>query len=130
YALQKLKEYDEALSYFEKSLEIKPKNIKAITKKAYTLARLYRFEEALDEIEVAIELNHFNSRSWYYRGVINFLAENFETAKSDFEQSLRIKPKVARVQSCLDKANAEIEALNSDEHIEELVKNCSDKWSL
>ncbi|WP_048815512.1 tetratricopeptide repeat protein [Methanosalsum zhilinae] len=130
YALQKIKKYDEALFYFEKSLEIKPSNIKVITKKAYTLARLNRFDEALYEIDHAINMNHFNSRSWYYRGVINYFAGNFKTAKNDFEESLKLKPNVSRVESCLDKTKLELKSINDDENIKELVKNCSDKWSL
>lgn len=75
-------------------------------------------------------MNHFNSRSWYYRGVINYFAGNFKTAKNDFEESLKLKPNVSRVESCLDKTKLELKSINDDENIKELVKNCSDKWSL
>ncbi|RSD33596.1 MAG: hypothetical protein CI953_1464, partial [Methanohalophilus sp.] len=90
----------EALDYIEKSLEIEPDNIKALTKRAYVIACLGEYDRAKDAIAEAISKKKTNSKSWYYKGVINYMSGNYTAAHEAFKQSLELKPDISRVVHC------------------------------
>ena len=55
--LSRLQQYEEALPYFEKVLEIDPTNIDAIKSKSFILLLRGEFEEASSILDVVLELN-------------------------------------------------------------------------
>jgi tetratricopeptide (TPR) repeat protein len=68
--LLELERYDEALRYFERVIEIDPKNINAWRERGVTLRFLKRQQEALASFEKALLLNPNDELSREYRNIL------------------------------------------------------------
>ena len=71
--------YDEALSAFDRAVEINPQYAMAWNNRGTTLASLGRYDEAILAYDRAIELNPQDPDSWYNKGVaLNLLNRTVE----------------------------------------------------
>ncbi len=66
-SLVELENYEEAISSFDKALEIQPSSFKIWDKRGYTLVRLGRDEEAITNFNKALELNPEYGSALYHK---------------------------------------------------------------
>jgi tetratricopeptide (TPR) repeat protein len=60
--------YDEALGYYNKALNIDPKNSYAWYNKGMALCLLGKYKEAMEYYDKAIEIDPDNGMTWYAKG--------------------------------------------------------------
>jgi tetratricopeptide (TPR) repeat protein len=88
-SFSELKLYEEAISSYDKAVEIKPDNHEAWDNKGLSLAYLGRFEEAITSYNLALAIQPDYPNAWYNKacayalqGQINLAVENLEKAIS------------------------------------------------
>ncbi|MEQ8192140.1 MAG: tetratricopeptide repeat protein, partial [Candidatus Eremiobacterota bacterium] len=64
----KLGKYKEAIKYFDKAIEINPKDVEAWNNKGYTFIKLGKYEEAIKCFDKAIEINPKDAEAWNNKG--------------------------------------------------------------
>lgn len=91
-ALAKLCKYEEAISQYEQTLKVEPKNIHALTNKGSALANLGKYEEAILYYNKALELNSQNVIALNNKG--NALANlgKYQEAIAVYNNALQIDP--------------------------------------
>jgi len=99
-----LKKPEEALQYFNKAIELNPKNPNFYTYKGNTLLNLQRFEEAIASYDKAIELDPKNPDFYYNKGIALADFQRFDEAISLYDKAIAINPNHAN--SCYNKACA------------------------
>src|SRR3989304_2075192 len=87
-----LTNYVEAISFYDKAIEIEPNHIAALAKKGEALAKLERFEEVISIFNKVIEINPNHANALYYNGEVYFQLDDFEKAVFFYDKSLEIEP--------------------------------------
>ena len=115
------KRYDEALTLFDKAIEIDPNNDMAWGDKALILDKKGETEEALRIFSRALSINPNNSITWHNKGLTLLRLRKFKESIECFDTALKINGNYAKawynkgrafemlgeknkVQPCLDKA--------------------------
>jgi tetratricopeptide (TPR) repeat protein len=115
------KRYDEALTLFDKAIEINPNNDMAWGDKALILDKKGQTVEALTNFSRAISINPNNSITWHNKGLTLLRMRKFKESIECFDTALKINGNYAKawynkgrafemlgeknkVQPCLDKA--------------------------
>ena len=60
-------------------------------------------EQAYNNFNILVNIDRKNSKGYYYRGYVNYLAGKMENAKADFEQTLKLDPEFAEAKEILEK---------------------------
>lgn len=99
----------EALSCFQKAIEVKPDFIPAWIYLGMSLERLQRYEEALAYYEKAIRWNREATDLWYNKGATLAKLHRYEEALGCFERVLELEPNnaIAKTTRCLTLATLE-----------------------
>jgi tetratricopeptide (TPR) repeat protein len=85
-------DYQEALHYFERLLQIEPKNSVGWSKKAAAEIYLGNLDSALESSNESIRLNKKNADTYFNRGLVYDRRRKFEHALADYNQALKIRP--------------------------------------
>lgn len=85
-------EYDTALEYYEKAIEVDPTNGLGWINKSHALLSLDRFEEALRAAEKAIEMSPQNVLGWVNKSASLQGLRRYNEAMSAVEKALEINP--------------------------------------
>ena len=107
-----LKEYDEAIKFFEKAIEIKPDYIDALINKGVVLAKLQRYEKALEVYEKALKINPEDPFAWFNKGVTLGKLKRYEEELKTYENTIKITPTFAEAwynKSCIYSQNGDKE---------------------
>jgi len=100
-------QYDEALSAFNKALQIEPNN--SMIKKYITKARAKLRESAGGKVLSAMQLAEI--KTLYYAGLKKYTAGDLKGAISDWKKVLQINPSDIKTLKSIEKAQAEIAEL-------------------
>ena len=92
-SLKNLGDYDNAISYFKKSIEINPHYVDAINNLGNLYFNLERFKEALETYSKAIEINPEFSEGYSNRSSTFLKLQNIEAAKLDIDLAIKFNPK-------------------------------------
>lgn len=84
FALNRLERYEEALSAFDRAIEIDPKRLDLWQNKAYTLTKLGRFVETLKCYEVMTGIEPDNAEIWSKKGEIHLALGQINEANEAF----------------------------------------------
>lgn len=90
-----LGEYEEALADYEHAMTLEPRNPSFLANHAITLDNMDRMEEALVDIDKAIELDNTDWALYGIRGWLHYELEHYDKAKQDLETALQKAPKDA-----------------------------------
>lgn len=86
--LFKNQRYDEAISYLNNC----PDYAEARYDKGYIEFQQNRFNEALDDFSMAIELDQTNADYWTFKGIVLLKQKNYDEALRAFNTSININP--------------------------------------
>ena len=84
--------YEEAISDFSKSLELKPDYVKAYYDRGDANLRIGELKEAIDDFGKVLEIDPDYVEAYYSRGFANLILSKYEDAKGDFRKALDLKP--------------------------------------
>jgi len=110
-------EYTEAISCYEKAIEIDPKNVRGWISKGVALDELTKHEDAIKCYDRIIEIYPKLTRAWNNKGWSLIELNRFEDALVAFENAIRIKPNSA------DAWNGKGVVLNNLEKYEDAINN-------
>ena len=86
-----LKDYEKAIYYADKALDLNENSLYANSNKAYALVQLKRYDEAMEYIEYELYLNENHSRAYFQRGQVKLAKGDKKGAKKDFEKALELE---------------------------------------
>lgn len=89
----KLKHYEEAIFYFEKSLKYNPNQSEALYYIATSLNYLEELEEALEAIDKAIKIDSNDERFWNEKANILTKLDKFKKAEECYNKAIELNPK-------------------------------------
>jgi tetratricopeptide (TPR) repeat protein len=91
-----LGQFEEAMSCFDKALEIDPKNVRAWISRGNLFLDQKLFNEAISCYNKAIEIEPGNKKYWYNIGFALQKSDKFEESLEYFNYSLKIDPKYVK----------------------------------
>lgn len=83
-------EYKDSLDYFNKAIELDPKNYIAYSYKGHALLYLGRFQESLDATNTAITINPYDYFSYLTKGNALFELERYEAALENYDKAIEL----------------------------------------
>ena len=92
-------DYDKAVSYFDKVLEIDPKNIDALNNKGVVLGSSQQYDKAVSYFDQVLEIDPKNIDALNNKGAALIKLSEFDKAVSYFDKVLEIDPKNLVAQS-------------------------------
>ena len=69
---------------------MEPNNIRTLNNRGYSYARLNRFQEAIEDYTLAIQLDPNNGHSYHNRGILYEKLNQHEKAQTDLECAQRL----------------------------------------
>ena len=84
--------YDEAMTSYDKAIQIEPDNAKAWFSKGAALMNLQRYEEAFTSYDRATQIKLDFSEAWFGKGAASAKLQRYEEAIASYEQATQIKP--------------------------------------
>ncbi len=112
-----LQRYEDALSNYQKAIEIKPEYARAWNGQAKVLYKLNSYQEALSAYDKAIEIEPDYRDSWSGRGFVLSKLQRYQEAISSFDKALKLESESPQVW------NAKGEALSNLKRYEEAIKS-------
>ena len=88
----KTQDYEKAIEYFDKILEIEQSNIDALINKGAALIELEKYRKAILNFDKILEIDPNNFRALNNKGAALTRLENYEQAISSFDQILDVNP--------------------------------------
>lgn len=86
---------EEAITDFNKALELNPKNVDALGHRGIVKSQLGHHEEAITDFDEAIKLKPNDPGLLNTRGVIRYIFKQYEAAINDFDKALKINARHA-----------------------------------
>ena len=84
--------YDEAISYFDKVLEIEPDNVDALNNKGVSLGNLQQYKEAISYFDKVLEIEPDNVDALNNKGAALIKLGKYLEAIASFDKVLEIEP--------------------------------------
>jgi len=85
-------EYEQALTYFDKILELDPENVKALMNKASVLISLKKHSDAICYFDKVLEIEPKNVDALYNKATVLSYIKEYDEAFSYFDRVLEIDP--------------------------------------
>lgn len=89
-------QYDQAISDFNKALEINPTLTQAYVNRGIAYGLKGQHDQAISDYNKALELDPRNAGAYYYRGLAYGRKGQYDQAISDYSKALEINPKLAQ----------------------------------
>ena len=120
------KEYQAAIKYYTKAIEIEPKNDLGYKKRAEVKEFTKNFKGAVDDLTTAIELNPNNVHSYELRGLYKEDLKDFDGAILDYKKAIELEhdtEKIKRYNAYIETATLRMEGKDEKEILrEQLIK--------
>jgi len=94
-AFARLKQYETAISDYDKAIKIKPDYANAFYNRGIAYAVLEQYETAIADYDKAIDLNPKNAAAYNNRGTAYVDLEQYETAIANYDKAIEIEPDYA-----------------------------------
>jgi tetratricopeptide (TPR) repeat protein len=88
--LYDLENYDEALTSFEKAIQLNPSHAIAFICRGEALEKLGRLQEALVSYEKGIELDLANANFWYSKSFVSYNLKHYEEALASYNKAIEL----------------------------------------
>ena len=86
-------QYDQAISAFNKALEIDPRHAESYNNRGIARFQKGQYDRAISDFSKVLEINPKDADTYYNRGIIYFQKGQYIKAVSDFNKVLEIDPK-------------------------------------
>ena len=120
--------HDKALAYFNKAIEINPKNDFAWGDRGLMLDKQGRKNEALESFSRALEINSSNSITWHNKGLTLMRSNKLSESIECFDKAIEIDAKYAkawynrgRAMSMLGKTNESQTSFDTSKKLDPLL---------
>ncbi|BBC24087.1 tetratricopeptide repeat protein [Pseudanabaena sp. ABRG5-3] len=94
-----LEQYEEAITDFDKAIELNPNYVKAWFNRGIAKGNLKRHKEAIADFDKVIELNPNHAKGWVNRGTAKGNLQRYEESISDYDKAIQINPNYAEAWS-------------------------------
>lgn len=91
YCLQKSGDFRQAVSNYDKVLQIDPDNVSAWNNRGYALLKLGRHADALDSLDKALQIDPDATYAWFNRGNIFLLGDQWDEFIQTLERGFAVK---------------------------------------
>ncbi len=82
--------YDEAVALYTDAMELAPDDYRLYLGRAHRLIRLRRFEQALEDLNRAAELDAYGFNTAYLRGLLYYVTGRFDEAADEYGRCLAL----------------------------------------
>ncbi len=86
-----LSDYEAAVKYADKALDLNPNSMYALSNKAYALVKLKRYEEAMEYINIELYKSPDYSRAYFQRGQVKLAKGDKQGARQDFLKAIELE---------------------------------------
>ena len=93
-ALQKAKEFENALSAYNAAIKLNPNFVQAYNNRGLTHSELKRHEDALADFDQAIQINPDYAEAYNNRGLTHSELKRHEDALADFSRAFELNPEM------------------------------------
>ena len=83
-------QYDRAIAYFNKAIEINPKLAEAYYNRGLVYKEKGQYDKAISDFTKAIEINPRHADAYYSRGVVYYYKKDYEKALDDFYKAQKL----------------------------------------
>jgi len=90
--MRKQENYEDAILYFDRVLEMDPENEIAMNNKGVALRKLGKYQEAEACFDKVLAKNDTNASVWYNKSFVQFKLGRFEEALTSFDRTLDLDP--------------------------------------
>lgn len=92
YSAAKHKQYETAISYYTKSIELNPNFRDAYDNRGIAKFELGKYNEAIEDYNKSIELFADDADAYFNRGNANYNLERYPEAVNDYRKALQLRP--------------------------------------
>ncbi|NMF60513.1 tetratricopeptide repeat protein [Pseudanabaena yagii] len=128
-----LEQYEEAITDFDKAIELNPNYVKAWFNRGIAKGNLKRHKEAIADFDKVIELNPNHVKGWVNRGTAKGNLQRYEESISDYDKAIQINPNYAEAWSFQGGMKENLqryeEAIADYDKAIELNPNYAEAWS-
>ena len=97
YLLSELERTEEAISAYDKAIEMKADYTDAYCNRGKEKIELGQYPDAIEDFDKAINLNPNEAKAYMFRGIARFELDEHDDAFSDFDKAIYMKPDYAPV---------------------------------
>ncbi|MGY5864021.1 MAG: tetratricopeptide repeat protein [Candidatus Thorarchaeota archaeon] len=108
-------QYEEALEYFKKSIELDPEYELALNNHAFVLANLDRYDAGIEAYKRLIAVNETREDAWYMLGQMSLGTNRYEEAEEAYKKAIELKPDFAYAWGALGQVYMEMNDLDEAE---------------
>jgi len=95
-AYAKTGHYDQAISDFNRALELNPKDVKAYYNRGLAYYQKGEYDQAISDFNKALEINPIDAKAYYIRGLAYYQKGEYDQAISDYTKALELNPRYAK----------------------------------
>ncbi len=129
-SLYKLGKYDEAIAFFDKSIQKDPTNCQTFKYKGEALSKLKKYNEAIETFKKAIDCNKLDADSHFEIGLILFENKQYEESIIEYDTAIEIQKdpqKLSKIHCC--KADSLFKLIRYEEAAEFYARSIRDQPS-
>ncbi|NJM62558.1 MAG: tetratricopeptide repeat protein [Oscillatoriales cyanobacterium RU_3_3] len=116
--LQKLGRAEEAISSYDRALELQPDDADILDRRAYALLTLGRYDEAMADWDKVLEIDPNYANAYYNKACYFALQDRVELALENLRRAIQLEPERYRE---LAKTDADFDGIRGDVRFQELL---------
>lgn len=108
YLLSELEQTEDAISAFDKAVEMKADYADVYYNRGRQKVELYQYLDAIEDFDKAIDLDFPEAKVYIFRGIAKFELDEHDNAFTDFDRAIYLKPDFAYAHTIRGGAKAEL----------------------
>ena len=108
YLLSELERTEDAISAYDKAIEMKANYAGAYYNRGRQKVELDQYRDAIEDFDKAIDLNFHEAKAYIFRGIAKFELDEHDDAFTDFDRTIYMKPDFAVAHAIRGGAKAEL----------------------
>jgi tetratricopeptide (TPR) repeat protein len=85
-------QYDRAISYFNKAIDMEPRSVGAYRYRGIAYAEKGQYDKAISNYNMAIRLSPNNAYTYFLRGIAYFKGGHYDVAIYNYDEAIKITP--------------------------------------
>ncbi len=117
-ALRSVGRSEEAISSYDRGLELEANDFDILYQRAYSLMKLGSYEEAIDYFDKALEINPYYASVYYCKACIYALQSKVESSLKNLRDAIEWESEIYRE---LAKTDADFDGIRGDARFQQLL---------